>query len=291
MILPGKGSAAMTDEEFEKIMDSWASHEIESAPHMRPTEKMYQMIQAKQKKESFFKRFLFAPPVRWATAGLVTASLIAFVVLYPILFPPSGQDAFSIGQRKGFSSKDGPIETPFTYRGGGPKKDQIPFKYIVFQYYTQGDQDVQDVKAVDIRVPQKKRIVVTHDENYRLFLQPARNCYVYIYQLDSLGQLGQLFPNETYTSLQNPLQQRQEYYFPSEPNWFYPGEHPGEERLYILASTQVRQDWEEQYAQYARAEDSQDKQQKLTHFLETIEAVGENLEENADKWVFTFTHQ
>jgi len=281
----------MNDEEFEKIMDSWASHEIESAPQMRPTEEMYQKVQAKQKQEPFFKRFLFAPSVRWATAGLVAASLIAFVVLYPIIFPPSGQDAFSIGQRKGFSEKDGHIETPFTYRGQDPKKDQIPFKYIVFQYYTQGAQDVQEVNAVDIRVPQKERIVVASDENYRLFLQPARNCYVYIYQLDSLGQLGQLFPNKTYTALKNPLQQRDTYYFPSEPNWFYPGEHPGEERLYILASTQVRQDWEEQYVQYARAEDSLDRQKKLARFLETIEAVGEDPEENADRWVFIFTHQ
>lgn len=281
----------MNDEEFEKIMDSWASHEIESAPQMRPTEDMYKKVQAKQKKESFFKRFLFAPSVRWATAGLVTASLIAFVVLYPIIFRPSGQDAFSIGHRKGFSEKDGPIETPFIHRGSGPKKDRIPFKYIVFQYYTQGTQNVQEVNAIDIRVPQKERIVVTRDENYRLFLQPLRNCYVYIYQLDSQGQLGQLFPNETYTSLQNPLQQRQTYYFPSEPNWFYPGEHPGEERLYILVSTQVRQDWEEQYTQYAQTEDSQDRQKALARFLETIEAVGEDPEENAEGWVFTFTHQ
>ena len=50
-IIVGKGMVSMKDEDFEKTMDSWAAHEVESAPQLRPTEEIYRMI--KKRKSSF----------------------------------------------------------------------------------------------------------------------------------------------------------------------------------------------------------------------------------------------
>jgi hypothetical protein len=73
----------MNDEKFEEIMKEWASHEIESAPQLRPTKEMYQMVKAKKRK------VLFPVFARWATVGIAAVTLIVVGILHPDVFRPS----------------------------------------------------------------------------------------------------------------------------------------------------------------------------------------------------------
>jgi hypothetical protein len=147
------------------------------------------------------------------------------------------------------------------------------------------------VEGINLQVPQKETITLTFADNYRLLLEPARDCYVYVFQLTSPNILVKFFPNETYSPVQNPLRREQTHHLPSEPNWFYLGENKGKECLYVIASVQPMQDLEDLYTQYSRADDESNKQELLTSLLDKLDTIEETHGEEAAGWVFVFNHQ
>jgi len=243
---------------------------------------MYRMVAAKK------RRVIFPMYLRWSLAGIAAASIILGLILHPAIFRPSGMEEFSVGQRSGLVSEKGVTTKEPPKRGGrGPKKGLVFFKQLIFHYQKQGSRTAQ---AINIQAPQQERITLTSDDNYSLFLQPAGDFYIYIYQLDSYGKLVKIFPNDVYSSVQNPIRQGQTYRFPSEPNWFYLIKNKGEERIYIVASAQQKQDWEGLYAQYDKADKSK-KQEILSRLLKEIDAVVEEHSEVAAGWMFVFNQQ
>jgi len=273
---------SMKDEDFEKTMDNWAADEVESAPQLRPTEEIYRMIKAQREKSSF--------PVyaRRVLVGVATACLVLSVIILPVILNLSDRDYKpSIGLRRGFEAERGVITKYPPRRGGkGPKKMAISFHQLMFHYQKA---DTPLVYGIDIRFPQEEKITLTTNDNYRLVIQPASECYIYTYQLDSCGELVKLFPNNVYTSVQNPLQQEQTYHVPSEPNWLYLGEKEGEERIYVVASAQPVQKLEELYAQYDKADNRRRRQESLSHFLKELD--GELPSKDGIVWRFVFNHQ
>jgi len=269
----------MRDEEFEKIMDAWVSEEIKSAPQMRPTAEIYRMVEAKK------KRVIFPIYARWTLAGMAVASILLLLILHPAIFRPSVEEP-SVGQRIGFvpEKRMTPKGTPGR-RGPGPKKGMTTFRQLMFHYQ---NQDSQDVRAINLQTPQKERITLTSDDNYSILLQPTRDRYVYIYQLDSHGKLMKLFPNDTYSSVQNPLRQGETSRFPANPNWFYLIKSKGEERIYFIASAQPKQDWDELYIQYDKENSKKKKQEILTQLLKEITSVVEEANEKAVGWILAF---
>ena len=149
--------------------------------------------------------------------------------------------------------------------------------------------DSQSVYGVDIRLPQEEKITLTADDNYRLLMKPAGDHHVYIYQLDCRGQLARLFPNDVYSSFQNPLQEGQTYYIPSNPNWFHLGEKEGEEQIYVIASAQMIPKLDELYAQYDEADNRSKRQESLSRLLKELD--GELLDEDITIWRFVFSHR
>jgi hypothetical protein len=73
----------MNDKKFEDMMENWASHEMESAPQLRPKKEIYQMVKAKKRKT------LFPVFARWATVGVAAAAIVLVAILHPALFLPS----------------------------------------------------------------------------------------------------------------------------------------------------------------------------------------------------------
>jgi hypothetical protein len=149
-------------------------------------------------------------------------------------------------------------------------------------------QDSQDVQEINIQIPQKDKITLTSDDNYSILLQPVRDYYVYIYQLNSYGKLVKIFPNQIYSSFQNPLRQEEIYRFPSRPNWFYLTKSKGKERIYITAFIQQKRDWENLYAQYDKEKKGAKKQEIFSRLLKEIEDVEQNSSEEAFGWVLVF---
>ncbi len=281
----------MQDKDFDEIVDTWVDHETESAPEMRPTADMYRLVRAKQKrKPAFFVRS------RWAVAGATIASLVAilYVVLQSSVLqgPPSGQEVAWVGQREEFVSGRGVVVEPVPPMEKGPRSGAISFGQLVFHFQKQ---NLRFVQGVDLQAPHEETITLTPADNYRLLLEPAEDWYVYVFQLTSSDDLLKLFPNETYSAVQNPLQQGQTYYLPPEPNWFYLDQdaalHPGEERLYIVASAQSIQALDESYAQYSQADDESDKQLILAGLIEVLDTVESIYPGKAGGWAFRFEHK
>lgn len=271
----------MRDQDFERIMESWAEHETASAPDLHPTVDLYQMVRARRKRRSVFPAF--SPRLTLSTAA---ASLTLFVVAYILLFQPSmrsgapsGQRVAFVGQREGFAPGKGVV-----VRGVTPEKGKghgsTPFEQLLFHFQKQ---DARFIEAIDLQAPPKETLTLTSADNYRLFLAPARDGYVTIFQLTSFNTLVKLFPNEAYSAAQNPLQRGQTHYVPAEPNWFYLGQDPGKERLYVVAATGPLPDLEDLYARYSQADGDTDKQEILSSLLEQLEAA-------PDGWVFVFDH-
>jgi len=282
----------MDDEKFEKIMDTWASHEIESAPELHPTEEMSRMLGAKKRKR------IFPVYMRWATVGVAVTALIVIAILHPDLFRSStyrhlltGKKELSVGLRKGFAAEKGILVKESKRRGpkkGTPRMGVVFFEQAMLHFQKK---DSRFTEAVDLQTPQPERIKLTSDGNYQLFFELADDRYVYVFQLDSSGNLVKIFPNKIYSSVGNPLRKGQTYFLPSKPNWFYLGENPGEERIYIISSLQPIPDYEKLYTQYDKAKDSLEKQKIIVRFLKKIESVVKDRGEEAVKLEYSFGHQ
>jgi len=193
----------MRDDDFEKVIDAWADHEIESAPEMRPTAEMHRLVRARQKQISVAG---FSP--RWAAVGVVVAGLVVLAVLYAAFFQPSGpgQQVALVAQRQGFAAEKGVVIKKGSPSEKGPRRGPTPFRNLLLQFQKQGSQVVE---AIDLQNPPEEMLTLTSADNYRLLLELAKERHVYVFQLTSSGLLVQLFPNEAYSVVENPLQSGQ----------------------------------------------------------------------------------
>jgi hypothetical protein len=275
----------MKDQDFERAMDAWVDHETEAAPEMRPTADMYRMVQAHQGRKHLF--LLYS---RWAAVGAAVVSLAVLAILYATVFLdlPSGREMASVGQRAGLASDKGVVVRGTAPPPKGPRGKGIPFAQLMFHFQWHSSRLVE---GIDLQIPQEGTISLTPADNYRLLLEPAEDHYVYVFQLTSSDVLVKLFPNETYSSVQNPLRQGQMVYLPSEPNWFYLGEATGTERLYVIASAQPLRDLENLYVQYSQADGESDRSAALSSLLERITAIAETSTENVAGWMLVFDHR
>jgi hypothetical protein len=263
-----EGKDPMNDKKFKKLMDKWASHELEAAPELRPTEEMYQKIKTKKKKSIFIA---FPRPVQWAAATATAVAVILLTVFYSGLFTP-GQKELVVGLRKEFATgrgapHKGPGIEPGKGQKRGGKKGPTAFSQLLFQYQKQGKEFRE---SVDIRSQKDEKIILTSDDNYRLLVQLFKDRFVSIYQLDSDKKLIRLFPNKAYSSIQNPLKGTQLYYLPSSPDWFHLDKNTGEEIIYVIASARLKDDWDDLFAHYARIRNKKKKQEVLKRLLDEL---------------------
>jgi hypothetical protein len=177
---------------------------------------------------------------------------------------------------------------PAAPRGKGPEREPVFFSRLWFQFQ---EQDSPIVKSLDLQAPQEEAIALTLADNYRLFLEPSEDCYVYIFQLTATNILVKLFPNETYSSIQNRLQQGQTVYLPAEPNWFHLGEGTGREYLYVIASAQPSLDLDGLYAQYIEADNRANRRELLSSLLKELQAITDTEMDDVARWAFSLNHQ
>lgn len=261
----------MSDKKFENLMDKWASHEIDTAPDLHPTEETYRKIKAEQKKPRFM---LFPRLLQWAATGAAAAAVILLTVFYSDLFPP-GKSEFAVGLRKEYVTerggpRRGPVIEPHKGEKRGGKKGPVAFSQLLFQYQKQG---VGFREEVDIRSQKDEKVFLAFDDNYRLLFQLFQDRTIHIYQLGSDKKLIRLFPNESYSSVQNPLKGDQLYYLPSTPNWFHLDKNTGEEIIYVVASVQPMSDLDELYDEYARIRNKKKKQEARSRLLDELVSI------------------
>lgn len=273
----------MTDEKFEKTMDDWASHEEKSAPQLRPTEEMYRMIEARNKRT---RLSIYARRVLVGVAAACFA--LSIIVLLPSIKQLSDDDGKpSMGLRTGFASEKGAtIKQPTRGKGHkGPKKGAtISFKQLMFHYH---ECKSPSAYGFDIRFLPDEKVALTADDNYKLIIQPAIDLYVYVYQLDSSGKLTRLFPNANINNARNPLKESYIYHLPAKPNWLFLGKKPGMEKLYILASEQPISQLDDLYEKYSQEAG----QEKSSPLLKQLEHIEQDEYSGVIKWEFSFEHK
>ena len=279
----------MSDEDFERTLDKWADHEIESAPEIRPTEEMYGLVRARGQGKPLY---LFSSRPVMVAMAIATVALI--VVLYALLVRPatlpdmpSDQQIAYVGQREG-AAKGAVVREPVVPKGRGAKKEALFFDKLWFQFQEQGSQAVE---SVDLQVSQEGSVTLTSADNYRLVLEPSQDTHVYVFQLSPDNHLAKLFPNEAYTPAHNPLPPEEALHLPAAPNWFYLGEGMGEERIYVVASPQPTANLEHLYTRYSQADDEASRQQHLLALLDMLETGAYTSAEEAAGWMFVIGHE
>jgi hypothetical protein len=94
-------------------------------------------------------------------------------------------------------------------------------------------------------------------DHYKIVFTPDKDCYVYIFQVDSSGQIFQLFPMKSFRGVPvnqfNPVKQGKKYVLPSPDKAFLLDKKVGIERLYFIASLEQNKELESLYAELTTA--------------------------------------
>lgn len=101
---------------------------------------------------------------------------------------------------------------------------------------------------------------------FKIIFTPKQTCYIYIFQIDSAGQIFSLFPMEEFGGVRlhnvNPVQAGKTYYLPAENKSFQLDDVTGLEQIYFLASRKPDAQLEAQY-------------QKILNFRRQAETVNQ----------------
>ncbi len=298
-------SDPMDEDKFKKLMDKWASHEMDAAPEIHPTAEVYQRLEDRQKKPKFSA---ISWPVRWAAAGIAAAIILLFIVLQPSeeIAPPVGlrkgiviEKGEGIESAQALNEVEAPREEEIPAPAKAPriaardmakreKKSQLVSGEYIFQYQRPGAETIEDV---DIRTPRDKILTLSSENNYRLVLKPSRKRYVSIYQTDNRGRLIRFFPNPEFQAVQNPLQPGKTYIFPSPPNWFYVQEAEGEVAISIITSGQPLPRLDDLYARYQEIEKKGGKKEIISRLTDGFKSIEQMPEKEAELLVFRFQTQ
>ena len=279
----------MKDETFERTMEAWAEQEQATAPRMRPTDEMYRLVEAKRKRGSLFSVTLW----RWARVGATIVSVLLVAVAYRQLYqpaiivaPPEGAPVAVVRLREAFPSGKGVVITrPPTVRYGAPKGQPVLFDQLDFQYRSPR---AAAVTALDLRQPHGEPTELSTEDSYRLVLEPARDCHVYVYQQSASIGVEQLLPNEAYADVTNPLRQGATYYLPSPPEGFQLAADSGEQTLHVVAATDPLPELVQAYEGFAQTGDEAARQQALAALLATLDGIEEAHPDQVVRWAFGF---
>ena len=115
---------------------------------------------------------------------------------------------------------------------------------------------------------------------YQFMLMPEENCFLYIFQLDSTGQLYQLFPMESFDGVQlnnrNPVRGKTAITLPGPDMNFVLDRQQGTERIYLLASRQPDSFLENMGRLLTQSQDSMTRQnisRKLSEYIKSKNVV------------------
>ena len=77
-------------------------------------------------------------------------------------------------------------------------------------------------------------------QNFQVGFRPYATSYVYVYQIDTQGNICKLFPGgdhlDSGNSMENPLKSGQIYWIPGKDAWLRLDDQKGKEKIYVVAS-------------------------------------------------------
>ena len=109
--------------------------------------------------------------------------------------------------------------------------------------------DTQDWLFLDVGIyyqgvngklhPIRDGMVLSSNDNYCIYVKPSRDCYLYVYQVDSTKRAFKLFPSVKYKTEKNPAEAGTVYWIPSDKRFFFLDENIGREEIYVFATQDV----------------------------------------------------
>lgn len=87
--------------------------------------------------------------------------------------------------------------------------------------------------------------VLTSDDNYAISFRASGPAYIYIFQVDSSGQVFRLFPNPTYSPEHNPVRPGLTHWLPPRDHWLFLDQTVGRECIYLIFSCRPDRELEE----------------------------------------------
>lgn len=247
----------------------WMEGEVRNAPDIQPRPDVYQRLKQETR---FLTRFFSSRNLRWLAVGTAGAFLVILTVLGPDIFRPFSSDeqiqtagAPAVGLRESDSDKNlsAAMEAPQKNAARGreeksasaprlpsePKKQEA-LRQIWLEIRKDG---LSSPMVVDLLSPSPSIPDMTTQDNFRLALRSSGRRFVSVFLSFSGGQILRLFPNETYSPMENPPPADRVVFLPSPPNWFFLQEAEGSTVLYILLSESSPPRWEELYENMSRA--------------------------------------
>ncbi|PON10432.1 hypothetical protein C2W62_50095, partial [Candidatus Entotheonella serta] len=89
-------------------------------------------------------------------------------------------------------------------------------------------------------------------DGYRIYVEPYQPCYVYIFQIDSKGELTRLYPSADSGSHTVPGPVQGALWIPAPDRWFQLDNTQGLEEIYVVATQARREDVEDIFRRYTR---------------------------------------
>ena len=113
-------------------------------------------------------------------------------------------------------------------------------------------------------------LVLTRKDPYYLIVHPSDKCFLYLFQLESSGELAKLFPNSKYVPTPNPVPGGP-IRVPDGYEWFYLDDTPGTETIYLIASRWRQKALETLCAKLESEDDTYQKREIIREILFRLE--------------------
>ena len=114
------------------------------------------------------------------------------------------------------------------------------------------------------------QVVLTREDPYYLIVHSSDKCFLYIFQLQSSGELARLFPNSRYVPTSNPVPGGP-IRIPDGYEWFYLDDTPGTEMIYLVGSRWRQKILEELCAQLESEDRVNEKAEIIRKILSRLE--------------------
>lgn len=241
----------MPDDKFEKLMEDWAEGEVNAAPQLKPTEKMFRLVASR----SVRKSFLLSKP-GFTTVSIGIAAVFLLLIGYLILTQTgpftllSGELVVAQLPERGLESVDYPIVTLVSGeipKGRGKGAQNLP--QVSIQVLRS---DADTIESLEFGSERFEPLTLSNEDNYRIVFHPRENRYFYVFLLGQDQQIFALHPTENWPDSDTG----ESVYLPSSPNWYFLSGSFNEIQLLIFCSQKPMTSLVNAYSRYDQASES-----------------------------------
>ncbi|HOV14999.1 MAG TPA: DUF4384 domain-containing protein [Spirochaetota bacterium] len=157
------------------------------------------------------------------------------------------------------------------------KTEKIIFKYGLF---------VKNEKNIEMSYDFKGYLKLTFGDFFKIYIEPISNVYIYLYLLDSDGNLLLIFP-ENFDFFKNDYKMSKVFLEPDDNEWFSLDEKSGEEEFHLIASKERQTNLENLTIKYQESIDKKKKNDEIEKLkISIIEEITNIKKLNSPNTVF-----